>query len=365
MKRKYLSAISIILVFMLAFAGCGGGTAPDSSAAEPSSSVADASQDSGQAEAPKEGGYKIGWSTIYLTPSWMQQTNKMMEDRINYWKEKGVVAEYTVANANGDSSQQIAQIDNMISQGYDAIIVIAGSSTALNNIIEKAYDSGTVIINFDSLVTTEKVTSKINTSQLDYGRVCAEWLVKEIGEEGEIIVFNGPAGVSVSDERNQGAKEVLANYPNVKVVTELNSEYNEGPALSAIMPVLDANPNIKGILSLGGSLSSASLKALEEKNMPYIPITGENYNAFLKMWDSKKDEGFTSICVAQPNWLGVLSIDQAIKALDGAEVAAEVIVPIPKITKENLSEFVPNELPDDGYPIADITQAEIDAILGA
>ncbi|MCC8165061.1 MAG: substrate-binding domain-containing protein [Planctomycetes bacterium] len=308
-------------------------------------------------------GYKIGWSTIYLTPSWMQQTKRMMEDRIAYWKDQGVVSEFYIANANGDSTQQIAHIDNLVSQGYDAIIVVAGSSTALNNVIEKAHDKGVVILNFDSLVTTDKVTSKINTSQFEWGEKCAEWIAEKIGGSGEVIIFNGPAGVAVADERRNGALAALEKYPDITIATELFCEYNEGPAMGMIRPALTANPDVKGIISLGGAFSSASLKAIQQMGFDLIPITGENYNAFLKEWAKAKDDGFSSFCVGQPNWMGVLSIDQAIRKLQGQDVDAEVIVPLPIIDDSNLSDFVPNDFPDDGFPIKDIDQQQIDEYL--
>lgn len=350
--KKRVIFMSMLLTFAIILTSCTGGKGGNK--------ATNKATNNGKAG---DSGYKIGWSTIYLTPSWMQQTNALMEERADHWKKEGILADFTVANANGDTSQQIAQIENMISKGYDAIIICAGSSTALNNVINKADAEGVVTINFDSLVTTDKVTSKINTSQVEYGKICAEWLAEEIGGKGDIIIMNGPAGVAVSDERNQGAKEVLKKYPDINVITELNTEYNEGPAMNAVKPVLDANSNLKGILSLGGSQSSAALKAVQEKGMDLIPITGENYNMFLKAWADVKDKGFSSLCVSQPNWLGVLSIDQAIRAIKGDKVEKEVVVPIPQITNDNLSEYVPNDLPDDGFPIKDITQEQIDEIL--
>lgn len=308
--------------------------------------------------------YVIGWSTIYLTPSWMQQTNKLLMDRGEYWKEKGVLDKIVVANANGDTSVQISQIENMISQKYDAILVVAGSSTALNPVLEKAIDAGIHVINFDSLVTSDKITSKINTDQTQYGVQTAQWLVDKLGGKGKIIAMNGPAGVAVSDERWAGAKSVFDQYPDISIVANISTEYNEGPALQAILPALSANPDVDGIFSQGGALSSAAVKALQQNKMKMIPMPGENYNGFLKLWDSLRDEGFSSYAVGQPNWLSVLSLDQAIRALQGKKVEKNVVVPLPVIDDNNLKDFVPNDHPDDYFPIKDITEEEINQILG-
>ncbi|MEM1484330.1 substrate-binding domain-containing protein [Oscillospiraceae bacterium PP1C4] len=358
MKNKWLKvlALSLAVAMSISLAACSSSPAA-SSAPAAETSGAEASTEA--APQSKEGGYKIGWSTIYLTPSWMQQTKAMMDERVEHWKAQGIISEYTIANANGDTSTQISQIENMISQGYDAIILIAGSSTALNTVVDKCAAQGVVVVNIDSLVTTDKVTCTINTSATEHGQLCAQWLVDKIGGKGEIVLFNGPAGVAVSDERQAGAQSVLAKYPDVKVVANLNTEYNEAPALEAINPVLDTNPNIAGILSLGGAMSSASLKAIEEKGMNMIPITGENYNAFMKNWDRLKAKGFSSFAVGQPNWLGVLAVDQCVRILNGDAYEKEILVPLPQFTDDNLSKFVPNDLADDGFTIAKITEDEI------
>src|SRR5437868_4371493 len=68
--------------------------------------------------ADKSKSLKVGWSTIYLTPSWMQQTDKMLKADVAKLKADGTIASYQTFNANGDTSQQIAQIRAMIQQKY-------------------------------------------------------------------------------------------------------------------------------------------------------------------------------------------------------------------------------------------------------
>ncbi|MEG0450846.1 MAG: hypothetical protein RR595_13400, partial [Lysinibacillus sp.] len=93
-------------------------------------------------------------------------------------------------------------------------------------------------------------------------------------------------------------------------------------------------------------------------------MPGENYNGFLRLWDSLRGEGFSSYAVGQPNWLSVLSLDQAIRVLEGQKVEKNVEVPLPVIDDNNLKDFVPNDHPDDYFPIKDLTEEDIVKILG-
>lgn len=306
-------------------------------------------------------GYKIGFSDIYLTPSWMQQMKGMLDTRVDYWKEKGVISEFTLANANGDNSKQIADIQNMVAEGYDAIIIIAGSATALNNAVDEAMAKGVVVVNTNSLVTTP-VTSVLATSDEEYGATCAQWLMDEMGGKGKIIMFSGPAGVATSDLRQKGAESVLANYPDVEVVTTLNSEYNEAPALEMITPVLDAY-EFDGILALGGSLACASLKALVESGHDMVPITGENYNGFVKLWYEQLENGFSSIAIGEPNWEGALALELCVKILNGEDYAANYQLSRPVITNDNIADYIPNDLPDDYYLCDPLTDEEYVSML--
>lgn len=306
---------------------------------------------------------KVGWSTIYLAPSWMQQTLGMIQDDVDKLKSAGTVASYETFNANGDTSQQIAQIRAMIQQKYDVILVDAGSSTALDPVLEQAVDAGIVVANFDSLVSTDKVI-RVGTDQVEWGRMMAQWLADKLGGKGQIIAMNGPAGVSVSEDRWKGADAVFQKYPDIKVVANVHSEYNLAPAAQAFASAYQANPSITGVFSQGGALSAAALQTLVKQNATLVPITGENYNGFLKLWSEKKASGFSSYATAQPNYLGVIALQAAIAKKSGTKVPTDITVPLPKITDDNLAEYVKTDQPDDSYPIQMIEQSEIDKLIG-
>jgi ribose transport system substrate-binding protein len=310
------------------------------------------------------GPLKVGWSTIYTTPSWMTETQNEIEAEVDRLRGLGMEIDFQVFDANGDTATQIAQIQTMIDQAYDIVLLIAGSSTALDQVVAQADQAGLIVVNWDSLVTTDRLTAKVNTDQDQWGQMTAQWLVDELGGSGKILAINGPAGISVSEARWGGAKKVFDQNPDVEIVGTANIEYNEAPALTEMASLLAAHPDVNGIWHQAGAHASASLKTLQQMGLPLIPMTGENFNAYLKQWCDLLDQGFTSFATAQVNYMAVISLDLAIQAKAGQETPAYVNVPLPRITDENVCEWASDELPDDWYAIPEVPgPEEVDQII--
>jgi ribose transport system substrate-binding protein len=205
-----------------------------------------------------------------------------------------------------------------------------------------------VVANFDSLVDTTDLTTKIDTDQILWGKLAAEWLVAKLGGKGKIIVLNGPAGVSVSDDRRKGAEPVFKANPGMVILAETNTPYNAAPAQEAVTNLLFSHPEIDGIWSQGGALSAGAVTAFTKQGRKLVPMTGENYRPFLEMWKAKQ---LTAWGTQQPNWLAAFAVYASVKALQGADIPAYIDVPLPVITNDNLDSYLSRakDFAADGY----------------
>ncbi|MGI3900692.1 MAG: ABC transporter substrate-binding protein [Janthinobacterium lividum] len=300
--------------------------------------------------------FTLGWANIYSVPTWMKQTTDTITQEVDELKKKGLVSKLMITDAQGNANTQIQQIQSMIDAKVDAILIDAGSATALNRVIADACAKGIAVLNFDSLVDTDDLTAKINTDQVEWGKQAAEWMVKQLGDKGKIIVMNGPAGISVSDDRRKGAEPVLKAHPDIKILTETNTEYNVAPAQEAMTNLLFNNQEIDGVLSLGGALSAGAVLAMDKQGRALVPMTGENYGQFLQLW---KDKGLKGWATMQPNWLGALAAYTAVEALQGKDVPAYVKVPLPVIDDSNIGSYIDRakDFPSDGYIYSPYDQA--------
>ncbi len=308
--------------------------------------------------------YTIGWANIYSVPTWMKQTEGTITDVIAQYQEQGLVDELVITDAQGNANTQIQQIQSMIDADVDAIVLIAGSATALDRVVADACAKGIVVINFDSLVETDQLTTKINTDSHAWGTQAAEWLIEQMGGSGKIIVLNGPAGISVSDDRRSGATPVLEANPSVEILAETNTDYNAAPAQEAVTSLLFAHPEIDGILSLGGALTAGAILAMERQGREFVPMTGENYRQFLELW---KEHDLTAWATMQPNWLGGLAVHVAVKALEGEDIPAFIEVPLPIIDNSNIDDYLARaeEFPADGYIYSPYSIEMFDELIAA
>lgn len=300
--------------------------------------------------------FTLGWANIYSVPTWMKQTTDTISQEVDELKKKGLVSKLMITDAQGNANTQIQQIQSMIDAKVDAILIDAGSATALNRVIADACSKGIAVLNFDSLVDTDDLTAKIDTDQVEWGMQAATWMAKQLNGKGKIIVMNGPAGISVSDDRRKGAEPVLKANPDIKVLTETNTEYNVAPAQEAMTNLLFNNPDIDGVLSLGGALSAGAVLAMDKQGRTLVPMTGENYGQFLQLW---KDKGLKGWATMQPNWLGALAAYTAVEALQGKDVPAYVKVPLPVIDDSNIASYIARakDFPSDGYIYSPYDQA--------
>src|SRR5882762_10809940 len=121
---------------------------------------------------------KIAFSNNYAGNSWRQAMLKSYDIVTKKAVADGVVAAADVfTTADKEVPTQAAQIQNLILQGYNAIVINASSPDALNGAIKQAIDAGIVVVSFDGIVT-EPGAWRVVVDFKDYGEQEVEHLAK-------------------------------------------------------------------------------------------------------------------------------------------------------------------------------------------
>src|SRR5271165_5366137 len=130
----------------------------------------------------------------------------------------GVVAAADVfTTADKEVPTQAAQIQNLILQGYNAIVINASSPDALNGAIKQACDANIVVVSFDGIVT-EPCAYRVMVDYRQLGEAQVDYLAKRFPNGGNLLEVRGVPGTSIDNSFHQGMIEGLAKHPNFKIV---------------------------------------------------------------------------------------------------------------------------------------------------
>ncbi len=144
-------------------------------------------------------GKKIAFSNNYAGNSWRQAMLKSYDIVTKKAVADGVVAAADVfTTADKEVPTQAAQIQNLILQGYDAIVINASSPDALNGAIQQACDAGIVVVSFDGIVTAP-CAWRVVVDFKDMGKQEVEQMAKFQPKGGNLLEIRGLAGTSIDE----------------------------------------------------------------------------------------------------------------------------------------------------------------------
>src|SRR6202035_6136010 len=111
-------------------------------------------------------------------------------------------------------------------QGYNAIVINAGSPDALNGAVKQACDAGIVVVSFDGIVT-EPCAGRVVVDFKDMGKQEVEQMAKFQPKGGNLLEIRGLAGTSIDQSIHDGITAGVAKYPQFKIVGSVNGDWAE------------------------------------------------------------------------------------------------------------------------------------------
>ena len=151
--------------------------------------------------------------------------------------------------ANAD--QQISELESLIDAGkVDGLAISSVSTDALAPVIDKALAAGIPVITFNTDNPRSDRLAFVGQDLVGSGRIAGDLMAEKLGQQGKVIITTLDAAAQWSLDREAGAREALAKYPGITVVTTVNTGTEPQAIYSAIENAMLANPDVTGILSL-------------------------------------------------------------------------------------------------------------------
>jgi ribose transport system substrate-binding protein len=301
---------------------------------------------------------KIAFSNNYAGNSWRQAMLKSYEIVTQKAVADGIVAASDIfTTADQEVPTQAAQIQNLILQGYDAIVINAASPDALNGAVKQACDAGIVVVSFDGIVT-EPCAYRVVVDFKAMGREEVEQMAKFHPEGGNLLEIRGLAGTSIDEEIHAGIAEGVAKHSQFKIVNSVTGNWDQTTAQKAVATVLPSLPDIVGVVTQGGDgYGTAQAFAAAGKPRPTI-IMGNRQDELAWWKDQKAKDGYTTWSASIAPGVSSLAFWVAQQVLDGrTDVPHDLLVPYLAFTQEDFEAALPN-IPEGSVATTEYTQAD-------
>ena len=335
--------------------------APTATTAAPAAATATTAQTTG-------GKVKVGLSfSDFATERWKNEEQAMRK----LLEAKGY--EVITQEANHDVKLQNDQIDNMVSQGVKALIIVAEDGDAAVTAVDKAAAAGVKIISYDRLIKSTNVSAYLSFDNVEVGRQQALGVMKALGIDTWDVATKGKAkvvklGGSPTDNNailfRKGQDEIVDKYVKdgkVDIVADQwVDNWDAANALKLMENILTAQSNkIDAVVASNDGTALGALQAMKAQGLAgKVPISGQDATA-----DGSnsivKGELTVSILKDIRN-LAPLAVDIADKLLTGktvdglknfsmAELTNDpskkgevpcVFLPVQQVTKDNVYDLV-------------------------
>ncbi len=196
-----------------------------------------------------------------------------------FGKENGI--EILTQSAEDDAQKQVAQCENLISQGIDVLIIQALDSNAAGVIIEPAHDAGIKVIAYDRFVRNSDLDFYVTFDSVKVGEKQAKFVVDKAPKGNYIWLKGGPEDFN-AHLVYQGHKNVLQpliDKGDIKIILEQWCKgWSPAEALKHTENGLTlADNDIQAVIASNDSTAGGAIQALTAQGLSgIVPIAGQD-----------------------------------------------------------------------------------------
>jgi ribose transport system substrate-binding protein len=152
---------------------------------------------------------------------------------------------------HSDELKQKEVLESFISQKVDGIAISVLNAAFLSSTIDKAVDAGIPVVTWDSDAPTSKRIAFYGVDDFKSGQIMGEQAAKLLNGKGT-VAFITSLGANNLQRRMDGAKEVLAKYPDIKIVETFDTKEDGVRCAEIIASATNRYPTLGAWISVGG-----------------------------------------------------------------------------------------------------------------
>jgi ribose transport system substrate-binding protein len=287
---------------------------------------------------------KIGISLPTATHGYMARVNWWVQKAVKDWKAKDPALEFLVLTAD-NVTKQAADIEDLMTKGINAIVVFPFDAS-VTAVVEQAYKKGIYTVVLDRGTTKPVYDVYISNDDEGYTRVGTEWIAKELGYKGKMVVIEG-IPCPINTIRIDTIKATAAKYPGIEILDSQPGEWNQEKALAVMENYLQKYPQIDAVYTADDDMMKGALQAYKESGRSDIKIFlggGASKEMLQKIMDGDKlvraNVTYPPDCIATAIGLAVLGYNkQTFEGFYQKKLPLRIILSAELVTAENAADY--------------------------
>lgn len=259
------------------------------------------------------------------------QNNPFFVTMANSVKEEAAKqgVDVKIVDAQNDPAKQSNDIADLIQGHVDVLIVNPVDSAAVGSSVVAANEAKIPVITIDRSSDSGEVAAHIASNNVKGGEMAAQFIIDKLGEGAPVAELEGIPGASATRERGEGFHKLADT--KLKVLAKQNADFDRSKGLTVAENIIQANPDVKAIFCQNDEMALGAIGAAKSAGKDILVVgfdgTEDGINAI-------KAGDLAATIAQQPDKMGEMGIDTAIKLAKGENVEKNIAIDLKLIQKQ-------------------------------
>jgi ribose transport system substrate-binding protein len=243
-------------------------------------------------------------------------------------------------SANEDKLKQINGVQDLVARGVKGILISPIDAVGVNAAYDAAAAAKVPIVSVARGSVSPNQTIHVAMDEKQIGRDIAEWTAKKLGGKGQVAMLLGPSGAPTFKNLADGYTEVMAKYPDIKIVFKSDGPLTRERGVKQTEDALVANPDLVAIYTANDDVALGAMQAVLAANRAGKTIV-TGMNGVPPALRAVKDGNMAMTVELNPVEWGRLGVDVLATYLKGDKIEPRVFIKHNLIDSSNVDAKLP------------------------
>ena len=222
-----------------------------------------------------------------------------------------------VLDSQNDPAKEVSNMEDISVKDVDVVLLNPVDSDSAIASVMVANNLDLPVITVDRAANGGEVVSHVASDNAEGGKMAAQYLINQLGDNANIVELEGIAGSSATRDRGAGFDNEIENS-NLNIITKQSADFDRTKGLSVMENIIQSKGDIDAVFAQNDEMALGALKALQDANMDNVLVVGFDATDDAV---ASVDKGEMSATIAQqPKLIGETAVNLVHRFLSGEKV---------------------------------------------